>query len=138
MHFGEGELSLTERQVLVDTARFVATMRRAVGIDLPDSSDRLLLESSATRLRNHSVRHSLPHFQLNDSFLPFCQGLSGSMKAVAIRRYAPTQDCGRHELRTIVRAQVPRHPWALTSGVRTKDDPSPGTATRHIDRKIRA
>lgn len=89
-----------------------------------------MLTLATVRLRNHCSErcwsHSLP---LNDSSVPFCHGLPGSLSAVSTGR--PATSRGSPGLQTRVRCpsatnrldlpevQIPRAPWRLTSCVST-------------------
>src|SRR5215831_11744190 len=90
---------------------------------------------ASTRLRNHSIeRHSSRNFPLNDSLVPFCQGLPGSISAGSIFSRAS------HFRITRERDSEPSSerryfgaPCTLMSLARISFHPSTAEAASHVD-----
>ena len=95
---------------------------------------------ASSRLRNHcSVKHSSRNFPLNDSSVPFCHGLPGSMNAVSICAVCSQRRIAvRHELGAVVGAQVARRPVHAHELRQHLDHAPRPNAAGHIDRQALA
>ena len=73
---------------------------------------------------------------MNDSSVPFCQGLPGSMNAVSIADgLHPAQNRGRHELRTVVGPEIARGAVHADELRQHLNDPPRPDAAGDVDRQ---